>query len=58
MMFVNRQIIISIVGVLGQDWETAMITTRTPYKAFTSTEITAEVGMRIGLSSMNITLKG
>nr|XP_002123520.2 dual oxidase maturation factor 1-like isoform X2 [Ciona intestinalis]XP_018670860.1 dual oxidase maturation factor 1-like isoform X1 [Ciona intestinalis] len=45
-------------GVLGQDWESAEIQTKTAYKAFTNTEIHAKVGMRIGLGSVNVTLKG
>ena len=46
-----------LVGVLGQEWESAELYTHTPYKAFTSHEIQAHVGMRIGLASVNITLK-
>uniref|UniRef100_F6SUH2 Uncharacterized protein n=1 Tax=Ciona intestinalis TaxID=7719 RepID=F6SUH2_CIOIN len=45
-------------GVLGQDWESAEIETKTAYKAFTKTEIHAKVGMKIGLGSVNVTLKG
>ena len=46
------------VGVLGQEWETSEIETVTPYKAFTNQEIHAKVGIKIGLGSVNITLKG
>uniref|UniRef100_H2Z2I0 Dual oxidase maturation factor 1 n=1 Tax=Ciona savignyi TaxID=51511 RepID=H2Z2I0_CIOSA len=45
-------------GVLGQDWESAEIETKTAYKAFTNTEIHAKIGMKIGLGSVNVTLKG
>jgi len=47
-----------LLGVLGQEWESAEITTKTPYKAFTNKEITAHIGVKIGLGSVNITLKG
>ena len=45
------------VGIFGQEWSGAEIHTRTPYKAFSSHEIEADVGMKIGLASVNITLK-
>lgn len=45
-------------GVLGQDWVASELSTKTPYKAFTKTEIHATVGARIGLGSVNVTLKG
>jgi len=54
-LFVGAAILL---GVLGQEWESAEITTRTPYKAFANREITAQVGIKIGLGSVNITLKG
>jgi len=47
-----------LLGVLGQEWENAEIVTRTPYKAFANKEITAHVGIKIGLGAVNITLKG
>lgn len=47
-----------LLGVLGQEWESAEIVTKTPYKAFANREITAHVGIKIGLGSVNITLKG
>lgn len=47
-----------LLGVLGQEWESAEIKTRTPYKAFANKEITAHVGIKIGLGAVNITLKG
>ncbi|XP_064116982.1 dual oxidase maturation factor 1-like [Macrobrachium nipponense] len=42
----------------GQDWEVGFIRTRTPYKAGTADQIEAEIGVRLGLRSVNITLKG
>ncbi|XP_070564580.1 dual oxidase maturation factor 1-like [Ptychodera flava] len=42
----------------GQDWETAEIKTKTQYKAFISKEIKASIGVKIGLRSVNVTLKG
>jgi len=48
---------IYLVGVLGQEWESAELHTRTPYKAYVAHEIEADIGMRIGLASVNVTLK-
>ena len=39
-------------------WETSEIHTRTKYKAGTGHEITADIGVHIGLRGINITLKG
>ena len=39
-------------------WETAEIHTRTKYKAGTGHEITADIGVHVGLRGINITLKG
>lgn len=41
----------------GQDWEVGQLTTRTAYRAGTAQEIRARVGVRLGLRSVNITLK-
>ncbi|XP_042888706.1 dual oxidase maturation factor 1-like isoform X2 [Penaeus japonicus] len=41
----------------GQDWEVGQLTTRTAYRAGTAEEITAKVGVRLGLRSVNVTLK-
>ena len=46
-----------LVGVFGQEWGSAEIHTRTFYKAFSSHEIEADIGIKIGLASVNITLK-
>ncbi|KAJ9578716.1 hypothetical protein L9F63_005078 [Diploptera punctata] len=40
----------------GQEWEIGKIKTRTPYKAGEPNEITASVGVKIGLRSVNVTL--
>jgi len=43
----------------GQDWEVAHVKkVRTQYKALLPVEIEADVGVRIGLRSVNITLRG
>ena len=43
----------------GQDWEVGYLTgVHTQYKALLPQEITATVGVRIGLRSVNITLLG
>ncbi|XP_006818581.1 dual oxidase maturation factor 1-like [Saccoglossus kowalevskii] len=42
----------------GQEWEVANITTKVEYKAAMSEDIVAEIGVKIGLRSVNITLKG
>jgi len=62
--FTFRVVISLLIGsailleVLGQEWESATITTRTPYKAFANKDITAEIGIKIGQGAVNITLKG
>jgi hypothetical protein len=47
-----------IVSNYGYGWQNGTVTTRTGYKAFTDHEITAKVGLHIGLRGINITLKG
>lgn len=42
----------------GQDWEVSHIKTKTPYKAGEKQEIDAYIGLRVGLRSFNVTLKG
>lgn len=44
-------------GNYGQEWEVDRIKTKTPYKAGTAQEINATIGVKIGLRSVNITLK-
>ena len=39
-------------------WETSEIHTKTKYKAGTGKEISADIGIHIGLRGVNITLKG
>lgn len=41
----------------GQEWEYAKIHAKTPYKAFSHHELNAEIEVKIGLRSVNITLK-
>lgn len=41
----------------GQEWEVAELHTKTPYKAGVRHEINADIGVKIGLRSVNITLK-
>ena len=42
----------------GQEWEVAEIHTVTQYRAGLTEEIDADIGVKIGLRSVNITLKG
>ncbi|KAK7079088.1 hypothetical protein SK128_001196 [Halocaridina rubra] len=42
----------------GQEWEVGKVHTRTQYKAGTPDEIRADIGVKLGLRSVNITLKG
>ncbi|XP_071793939.1 dual oxidase maturation factor 1-like isoform X1 [Asterias amurensis] len=54
-MFIGAGILLS---AWGQEWEVAEIhDTETAYKAFFNHEITADIGVKIGLNSVNITLK-
>ncbi|XP_022094628.1 dual oxidase maturation factor 1-like isoform X1 [Acanthaster planci] len=54
-MFIGAGILLS---AWGQEWEKAEIhETHTAYKAFYSEEIVADIGVKIGLNSVNITLK-
>lgn len=41
----------------GQEWEYSRIHATTPYKAFSQEELNAEIEVKIGLRSVNITLK-
>ncbi|XP_008547529.1 dual oxidase maturation factor 1 isoform X2 [Microplitis demolitor] len=49
---------IIMVGNYGQEWETGRIDSITPYRAGESSEIFAQIGVKIGLRSVNITLQG
>ncbi|XP_028409191.1 dual oxidase maturation factor 1-like [Dendronephthya gigantea] len=42
----------------GMQWEKSSVDTTTQYKAFMSQEISASVGVNIGLRGINVTLKG
>ncbi|XP_045462185.1 dual oxidase maturation factor 1-like [Harmonia axyridis] len=46
-----------LLGNFGQDWETAVVQVKTPYKAGIAAEIEASIGIHIGLRSVNVTLK-
>ncbi|XP_022909299.1 dual oxidase maturation factor 1-like [Onthophagus taurus] len=46
-----------ILGNIGQEWEVAHIRSKTAYKAGSGEEITADIGVKIGLRSVNVTLK-
>ncbi|KAF2879164.1 hypothetical protein ILUMI_27016 [Ignelater luminosus] len=41
----------------GQEWEVGHILTKTPYRVGTGHEINASIGIKIGLRSVNVTLK-
>ncbi|XP_027726037.1 dual oxidase maturation factor 2 [Vombatus ursinus] len=40
------------------DWFTGQVKTSTSYKAFTSAQVSADIGLYVGLSGVNITLTG
>lgn len=44
-------------GIFGQNWESAYVNTTVPYKVFSRHLIKAEVGVKVGLASVNITLR-
>ena len=47
-----------LVSNFGYGWYTDTVSVHTQYKAFTTEEIRADVGLHIGLRGINITLKG
>lgn len=47
-----------IVSNYGTDWHVAQATISSPYRAFSKEKISANVGVKIGLNSVNITLQG
>nr|XP_053639735.1 dual oxidase maturation factor 1-like isoform X2 [Cherax quadricarinatus] len=49
--------LIIMVCNFGQEWEVGQLDTHTPYRAGTGQEINARVGIKLGLRSVNITLK-
>ena len=49
---------VSLVSNFGMEWEKDEIETKTLYKAFSSKEIKAHIGIKIGLRGVNITMKG
>lgn len=46
-----------LVGNYGQEWEVGHIQTKTPYRIGTGEEIHANIGVKIGFRSVNVTLK-
>ncbi|RZC40902.1 dual oxidase maturation factor 1 [Asbolus verrucosus] len=46
-----------LLGNFGQEWEVGHIRSKTPYKAGSPVEINASIGIKIGLRSVNVTLK-
>ncbi|XP_023023133.1 dual oxidase maturation factor 1 [Leptinotarsa decemlineata] len=46
-----------LINNFGQDWEVGHVLTTTPYRAGTGQEINASISLKIGLRSVNITLK-
>lgn len=55
---VTMALYICTVTNFGQEWEVASIYTKTQYRAGLKEEIHAHIGAKIGLRSINITLKG
>lgn len=52
-------LLLHTVSAYGQEWEKAEVhSVKTPYKTFFNKEIIADIGVKIGLNSVNITLKG
>ena len=47
-----------LVSSFGYGWYTDTVRVQTQYKAFTTEEINADVGLHVGLRGVNITLKG
>ncbi|XP_076286688.1 dual oxidase maturation factor 1-like isoform X2 [Lasioglossum baleicum] len=47
-----------LVNNFGQEWEVCSIRTKTPYRAGNGHEIDALIGLKIGLRSLNVTLRG
>ncbi|NWZ86292.1 DOXA2 factor, partial [Poecile atricapillus] len=41
-----------------RDWETGWVQANTSYKSFSAAQVTADVGLHIGLAGVNITLRG
>lgn len=54
-LFVGAVILVSN---FGYGWYTDTVRVQAQYKAFTTEEIIADVGLHIGLRGINITLKG
>ncbi|KAL4660685.1 dual oxidase maturation factor 1-like [Arapaima gigas] len=50
--------VIMVAVQFSSSWASALVRANTTYKSFSSTFVNAEVGLHIGLSGINITLKG
>lgn len=49
--------VIILTSVLGTDWQRAHATISSPYRAFSRERISADLSVKIGLKSVNITLR-
>lgn len=56
--FKNMFVLYFVVANFGQEWEVSEVSTKTAYRSGLKGEIHAEIGVKIGLRSVNITLKG
>lgn len=50
--------IVNLVANFGTSWHVAQASISSPYRAFSKEKIFANIGVRVGLQSVNITLKG
>ena len=51
-------VVFVVVCNFGKEWEVSELYTRTPFRAGLEEEIHAHIKVKIGLRSVNITLKG
>lgn len=56
LQFINV-LVYHVVGNYGQEWEVGHITTPTAYKIGTGQEIHADISVKVGFRSVNVTLK-
>ena len=49
---------LSLVSIWGFGWRVGTVHTETTYKQFSTAVISADVGLKVGLYSFNVTLKG
>ncbi|KPP79872.1 dual oxidase maturation factor 1-like [Scleropages formosus] len=50
--------VVMVAVQFSSSWASALVRANTTYKSFSSTFVNAEVGLHVGLSGINITLKG